>query len=489
MAEPNDNAIVIGAGCVGISTAFELSRNGYSVTLLDKFPLAAQFASMGNAGLIRPRENTYSSQWKSIKSEYNLPSLISEALKSLWPTFKPNYSSAAFIDPLFFTEFTSYKWGLSLLKSKWIKPKSDPKLLESYDQYCMDAFVSNAKYIYNCTGNDYLQNQGYANIYPPLSTMSLTNPNKIYSALNQIKAKQVQVNIPNDNPVRKDIDNTKIELFPNAFISDCHSYSNNMIKLKDININFRANTEAKRILMDKDDNVYGVLLDDDSILPADTIVICGGVLTNEIIQNRVYKMNHHYRLPYVPIVPLQGFSITIPYPKNDCKYLYPYNGSAYFPSHVYANRINDHTLRFTSYGYFRPTRYAQKLWDNTLDMIEAKEGIQSNIKDSTTTKFEAELWDNFQNVIKDNLLELYDIDQEYFNKNMIKWRGLRPYTPDGLPIVDKVKNVNGLYINAGHGTLGWNRSHGTAKLIANMVNDTNTKLEKDILSLLKLDRF
>lgn len=39
------------------------------------------------------------------------------------------------------------------------------------------------------------------------------------------------------------------------------------------------------------------------------------------------------------------------------------------------------------------------------------------------------------------------------------WTGLRPMTPDGTPIVGHTAFPN-LYLNTGHGTLGWTMSCG-----------------------------
>ena len=54
-------------------------------------------------------------------------------------------------------------------------------------------------------------------------------------------------------------------------------------------------------------------------------------------------------------------------------------------------------------------------------------------------------------------------------KDMEAWSGLRPVTPDGLPIVSRTC-IQGLWINAGHGTLGWTLSAGTARLLAEMMD-------------------
>ncbi len=48
------------------------------------------------------------------------------------------------------------------------------------------------------------------------------------------------------------------------------------------------------------------------------------------------------------------------------------------------------------------------------------------------------------------------------------WTGLRPATPDGTPIIGKTKYRN-LFLNTGHGTLGWTMSCGSARLLADMM--------------------
>ncbi len=49
------------------------------------------------------------------------------------------------------------------------------------------------------------------------------------------------------------------------------------------------------------------------------------------------------------------------------------------------------------------------------------------------------------------------------------WTGLRPMTPDGTPIVGATHVAN-LYLNTGHGTLGWTMCCGSGRLLADLVN-------------------
>lgn len=48
------------------------------------------------------------------------------------------------------------------------------------------------------------------------------------------------------------------------------------------------------------------------------------------------------------------------------------------------------------------------------------------------------------------------------------WTGLRPMTPDGTPIIGASRIAN-LFINSGHGTLGWTMACGSARIIADLV--------------------
>jgi D-amino-acid dehydrogenase len=49
------------------------------------------------------------------------------------------------------------------------------------------------------------------------------------------------------------------------------------------------------------------------------------------------------------------------------------------------------------------------------------------------------------------------------------WTGLRPATPSNVPLIGKTRYPN-LYLNAGHGTLGWTMAAGSGKAIAEIVS-------------------
>ena len=48
------------------------------------------------------------------------------------------------------------------------------------------------------------------------------------------------------------------------------------------------------------------------------------------------------------------------------------------------------------------------------------------------------------------------------------WTGLRPATPSNIPYIGRSKLSN-LYLNTGHGTLGWTHSCGSGQAIADLI--------------------
>lgn len=67
-------ALVLGAGIVGVTTAYELNRDGHEVTVIDREALPASFTSYGNAGLFAP---SHAYAWSS-------PAAPGILMRSLW---------------------------------------------------------------------------------------------------------------------------------------------------------------------------------------------------------------------------------------------------------------------------------------------------------------------------------------------------------------------------------------------------------------------
>ena len=60
------------------------------------------------------------------------------------------------------------------------------------------------------------------------------------------------------------------------------------------------------------------------------------------------------------------------------------------------------------------------------------------------------------------------------------WAGLRPATPSNVPLIGR-SGIDNLYLNTGHGTLGWTHACGSGKSIARLVTGLRPELDFDFL--------
>jgi len=63
-------------------------------------------------------------------------------------------------------------------------------------------------------------------------------------------------------------------------------------------------------------------------------------------------------------------------------------------------------------------------------------------------------------------------------KAVTEWAGLRPYSSDGVPVMGKTPITN-LYLNTGHGHLGWSMAAGSGKLVADIIGSISPALDPE----------
>ncbi len=63
------------------------------------------------------------------------------------------------------------------------------------------------------------------------------------------------------------------------------------------------------------------------------------------------------------------------------------------------------------------------------------------------------------------------------------WIGERPMTPDSLPLLGRAQMTDNLYLNTGHGALGWTLCHASAQLTADLIARRAPQLDPTPFSL------
>lgn len=75
-----------------------------------------------------------------------------------------------------------------------------------------------------------------------------------------------------------------------------------------------------------------------------------------------------------------------------------------------------------------------------------------------------------ENRVKPLLKWVNNVFPKISTENHLPWTGLRPMTPNMMPIVQASKRKN-IYYNSGHGILGWTLGTATAKSLSDLISD------------------
>ena len=66
--------------------------------------------------------------------------------------------------------------------------------------------------------------------------------------------------------------------------------------------------------------------------------------------------------------------------------------------------------------------------------------------------------------------------------SVVRWAGLRPMSPDGVGIMGAT-DVAGLFLNTGHGHLGWTMAPGAGRLVADLMLGQTPEIDAAAYSL------
>lgn len=63
------------------------------------------------------------------------------------------------------------------------------------------------------------------------------------------------------------------------------------------------------------------------------------------------------------------------------------------------------------------------------------------------------------------------------------WTGLRPATPSNRPLIGRTKRYRNLYLNTGHGTLGWTEGCGSGRALADIISGKRPEVDYHFLGV------
>ena len=401
------HVIVLGAGVVGVTTAYYLSRLGCEVTVIDRADAPGDGASFGNAGQL-----SYSFTDALAKPGFiaHLPTMILGRDRGSKVRL-----SADLMD-----------WGLRFLGQCTTRRARDNTLavlqLAMRSAQLMDELREGLSFEFHHRKAGKL--------------VLLSSPAEVESARASSKLKQEQGSnarvLPRNEalaiePALADMDDDVIAAVYSESddVADSQLFTLGLRDLLEAEgaANFRLSTSAKEILL-QGGRARGVVVDDGE-LEADAVVVCLGAWSHGFLKPA--GVNPH-------IVPVRGYSITLP-PGSSAPQV---SVTALRHKMVYS-RIN---------GFMRIAGFADFCGFDTS-------------ADAERTDLLSQIARGFAPLAAD-----YDAD------DALTWGGFRPMTPDGRPRVGATA-VDGLFVNVGHGMLGWTLACATAYDAARAVTKTH----------------
>lgn len=397
--------LVLGAGVVGTTTAYFLARDGHEVHVVDRQDKAAMETSFSNAGMVSPG---HAYTWASPRAPKILwDSLFRDDVALRWRLrFDPRM----------------WSWGLKFLRecsAERAAANTRHKVrLCVYSQGQFDEAARDLRLDYDrhVGGALYLYRDP-EHFARGVANMKLLTDNGV--DLRPVDPARI-VEIEPALGAEKDRLAGAIHC-PTDESGDCHRFSNALAAhcAERLGVTFHFGREIRRI--ESDGERVTKVVTDQGDLAADAYVLALGSYSP--IHGRALGLD-------LPIYPVKGYALTIPVggrnaaPKIcgvDEKYLIAWS------------RLGER-LRVTATadfaGYDRS--HADRDFAHMLSTIRA----------------------------------LFPDGADY--EKASRWAGLRPMTPKGTPILGPSPKRN-LWLNTGHGHIGWTMSMGSARIVADLV--------------------
>lgn len=408
------HVVVIGAGVIGVTSAWYLARSGCRVTLLDRNPAAGLGTSYANVGQISP---ALSAPWSS-------PGMLAKAITGMFAPFSPFV-----ISRLPDREMAKWLWPFlaNCNNRSYTQNKQKMVRLAEYSRDCLRTLRDELPIEYAAQERGtlvFFRDPGQLARYEE-DLAVLDRLNVPFERIGRDRLTDLEPNLDvagNNSPGGV--------LLPGDETGDCRRFTQALAAraaASGVDIRYGASVLE---LVARDGRIRAVRVEGD-LIEADAVVLAAGVDSLALL--RPLKAA-------VPVYPVKGYSLTI---MAESEKYGPRSTVSDETYKVGVTNLGDRirvggTAELAGYDLSRPDkRY---------------EGLRHVARKLFPAIPEAEI------------------------DNAERWSGLRPMTPDGIPRIEQIGARN-LYVNVGHGTLGWTMACGSARLLADVVTGEKPALE------------
>ena len=405
---------VIGAGIIGVTTAYELACDGHEVTVFERRGAAAEETSFANAGIVAPG---YVTPWAA-------PGMPFKVLKHLFSRYAPVKVGL----PLSGGELAwMWRWYRACTPKTYLASRTQLQRLAFYSRQRLRQITADRQL-------DYDRSDGYMVLLRSQSDSDmvqaglqlLRDAGVTFTELDAAGARKIE---PALNPATEFLGAIHL---PGDEVGNCRQFC---LLLKNetqaLGVEFAFNTAVEGVAPSDRNGACGVKISGEAVPRAfDAVVMCAGLASAALLRPLGLK---------IPMAAVYGYSLSAPIRE---------------PLNATSNAT--------------PNAPISAVMDERFKVAISRLGNRVRVAGS------AEIGGTPEPHRASSIQTLYKVLNDWFPGAAAQtggvqiWKGARPMLPDGPPVIGP-SGVPGLWLNLGHGSSGWALSCGSARLLADML--------------------
>jgi D-amino-acid dehydrogenase len=421
---------IVGAGVIGVTTAYELAVDGHEVTVFERHRAAAEEASFANAGVIAPG---YVAPWAA-------PGMPTKVFKHLFSRHAPVKIKL----PLSAAELGwMWRWYRACKLDTYLANRASMQNLAAYSRDRLRSISTDLAL-------EYERSDGLTVLLRTVKDAKLILPSlEVLSAIgvpfNKMTPEQTRQIEPALNPDKK-------------FFGAVHLPTDEVGNCREFVLLLKREAQQRGVTFEFDSTVTVVEYNNSaSVFIAketvprnfDAVVLCAGAASAGLLKTiKPLKLS-------IPLIPVYGYSVSAMVREN----------------------LNAPNSALMDERY----KVAITRLGNRIRVAGSAE-IGGPGTGGTTDSKRSTAFDTLYKVLQDWFPGAAHTSQ---TSSVQEWRGARPMLPDGPPIIGP-SGTPGVWLNLGHGSSGWALSCGSARAIADLIAQRKPEVD---LSRMTVERF
>jgi D-amino-acid dehydrogenase len=414
--------MVLGAGIIGTTTAYYLAKLGHEVEVIERQPDVALETSFANGGVLHTSE----------AEPWSRPGMPRKILGWMGKENSPMLLRAGAIPQM-------WRWGLAFMRNctleRYRRSAAINLRLSFHALKCIRAIREEAGFDYD------LSQRGTMKVYTSresleqnLAECELLRPHgMIFEAVDPARCVEIE---PALAPIRDTLAGALF--FPPDEHGDCRKFALGLRRFceEKLGVKFRFGTEV-RSLSHAGDRLDGIETNAGR-MTADAYVAALASFTPKMVEGLGIKL---------AIYPAKGVTVTVPAER--------------WPDGPQVPIIDDSRL----FGLIRIG-----------DRYRCSGSVEFTGWDATPSRGRAK-------AIVENVISVFPRFREcHDEKSALVWSGLRPMAASGNPYIGATP-IRNLFLNCGHGHLGWTLSCGSSQVAADIVAGRKPAIDTTGLTL------